>query len=369
MTSAMRTSPGGAGRRHPVLRALLALALLVPTGVLFVQVWTSRSADLAYAAKERLGVEYLITLRRVATGLADNASAVVAGRTVGADALATAVADMGAVDRRIGGDLRATQRWAGLRTKIESLPVAADPAAGMAAYGEATDLLTALFEAVRTESGLVRDPDADAYFLQDAAAQELPEAVIAAGHLADVLTTAARARPADRAGWAGDETVARAAALSPVRDLADDVRSAVDESRSRTLGEALLSRVDRFRRAIDALTGMSAVKPDGPRLTTEQIGSARTEVQAAAADLAATMFTQLDGQLRDRADRLRAERLTAVGAMALAVLMAVTPALGVAVRAGRHRRRATRWAPDERGPTPPPAGGEQPEREWARAAR
>lgn len=388
MTSATRSSqgssPGRAGRRRPVLRALLALAILIPTGVLFAQVWRDKSDKIAFGDTERVGIEYLGSLSQVATALTDNASAVVAGRTVDTGALEDAVSTMAAVDNRVGDRLRTSERWAGLRAKIESLPRTAEPADAMSAYSEATDLLEALFEEVRDESGMIRDPDADTYFLQDGVTQELPEAVVTANHLADVLTTAVRLNPAQRAAQAGDETVARAAALSPAGDLVDDVRDAVDASRSRTLGEALLSRLDRFRRAIDTLTGMTSVGPAGAALTAEQIAGVRIEAQAAAAELAETVLAELDGLIKIRLDRLGRDRLLAVAAMAIALAFALAPTALTAVRTVRRRRRARAlWNAPPGGPRtgPPPDRGGPPsgphdyggddrlEREWARATR
>jgi hypothetical protein len=387
MTSASQNSaagpPGGAGpRRRPALRALLTLAFLIPTAVLFTQVWTDTSNDIAYARTERLGAEYLGSLRRVATAVTDNASAVVAVRPVGAEALDAAVSAMSVVDARLGPDLRTSERWAGLRAKIESLPKTAEPADAMAAYGEATDLLEALFDEVRDESGMIRDPGPDTYFLQDGATQELPEAIVAASHLADVLTANLRLPPDQRAAQAGAETVARAGALGPAGDLSDDVRDAVDASQSRTLGEALLSRLDRFRRGIDALTAMSTLTRGANPLTVEQVAAARTEVQTAAADLAGTVLSELDGLIKTRLDRLADRRLVAVGAAALALLLALAPMLaGALVTRARGRRTAAsgkgargrgprEGGPPAQPPAPPPYGGDDRlEREWARASR
>jgi hypothetical protein len=354
-----------------VLRSLLALAVLIPTGVLFVQLWNAQSDRSSFADSERLGVEYLTGLGRVTGALTDTRSAVVAGRPVQDNALGQAVAAMAAVDNRIGDGLRTRERWAGLRAKIESLPKKAEPAATIAAYGEAADLLLALFGKVRENSQLIRDPDADSYYLQDGASQELPEAIVATGHLADLLTVAAKQRPAQRAAGAGDLTAARAAVLSPTGDLAEDLRTAVDNSQSRTLGESLISRLDRFRRAIDALAAI--VGPGA--LSADQVGAARTEAQAAAADLSATMLTELDNVIKDRLAGLGGDRLLAAGAMALTVLLAAAPLL-VALLRRSLRRRATAARGATRWPHAPPSHSrpdspdeDRTEREWARAAR
>ena len=72
------------------------------------------------------------------------------------------------------------------------------PALG--AYQEVTDLLLALYGKVRDESGLVHDPDADAYQLQESVGANLPIAVIAAGRLADLAVFASGLPEAQRLG-------------------------------------------------------------------------------------------------------------------------------------------------------------------------
>jgi hypothetical protein len=323
-----------------LLRPLLVFALLIPVGVLFGQAWQGQSDRLSFAAKERHGIEYLTTLGQVTTALTDAQSAAVAGRAVDRATVTRAVDATTAVDNRLGEELRTSERWSGLRVKIEALASvpAGDRTRVYEAYGEVTDLLLALYGKVRENSQLIRDPEADTYFLQDGAAEELPESVVAAGKFADLMVIAA-ARPAsERASAIADLTVARGSVLDPAADLADGLQSAVDSTESRTLGGNLLSRLDRFRRSMDALAA-SAGTLDGrsPLPPVDRLNTARVEVQAAASELSNSILAELDVLIADRHSGIRTERTISLVALAVVVLGCAIPAM-LALRKRRRRR-------------------------------
>jgi hypothetical protein len=324
-----------------LLRPLLVFALLIPVGVLFGQAWQGQSDRLSFAAKERHGIEYLTTLGQVTTALTDAQSAAVAGRAVDRAAVARAVDATTAVDDRLGEELRTSERWSGLRVKIEALASVppGDKARVYDAYGEVTDLLLALYGKVRENSQLIRDPEADTYFLQDGAAEELPESVIAAGKFADLVVVAAARPAAERAAATADLTVARGSVLDPAADLADGLQSAVDSTESRTLGGNLLSRLDRFRRSMDGLAA-SAGSLDGrsPLPPTDRLDTARVEVQSAASELSNAILAELDVLIADRQSSIRTERILSLVALALAVLGCAVPT-ALALRRRRRPRR------------------------------
>ncbi|HTF07455.1 MAG TPA: hypothetical protein VK659_04700, partial [Asanoa sp.] len=182
-----------------VLLSVLVVALLVPTGVLFAQNWRDQGDRASATARELDGVAYLRSLQQVAFAVVDAQSATVARQPVSRDAIVVAVQQADATDARLGGRLRTTERWNGIRSRLDTLratPTASDPTQTTAAYREVGDLVLALYAKVRDESGLSHDPDADAFHLQSSAAGELPIAVIAAGRLADAALLAVAARDA-----------------------------------------------------------------------------------------------------------------------------------------------------------------------------
>lgn len=337
----MSAATPNAPTRVSLLRPLLVFALLIPAGVLFGQAWQGQSDRLSFAARERQGIEYLTTLGQVTTALTDAQSAAVAGRAVDRAAVSRAVSAASTVDDRLGEELRTSERWSGLRVKIEALSSvpAGDKNRVYDAYGEVTDLLLALYGKVRENSQLIRDPEADTYFLQDGAAEELPESLIAAGKFADLVVLAAARPGAERTAAIADLTAARGSVLDPAADLADGLQSAVDSTESRTLGANLLSQLDRFRRSMDALA-TSAGSLDGQSAlpTADRLNPARVEVQSAASELSNSILAELDVLIADRQSGIRTERATSLVAFALVVLGCAVPTV-LALRKRRRRRR------------------------------
>ncbi|GIF76843.1 hypothetical protein Asi02nite_63610 [Asanoa siamensis] len=330
-----------------MLLSILVLALLVPTGVLFAQNWRSEGDRARATARELDGVAYLRTLQQVAFAVADAQSAAVAGQTGGREALAVAVQQADATDARLGGTLRTTERWTGIRSRLETLraaPAGSDPTQTLAAYREIGDLVLALYAKVRDESGLAHDPDGDAFHLQSTAAGELPVAVIAVGRLADAAVLAkaatAPAQPGQNRPQLTPEQIARLQAqlttqlitervllLDASNRLVDNLRAAVDSTESRTLGGNLLSRLDRYQRAADGISAMFAqASAAGASITQADpslINVARGELQTAAGELSSTILNEVERLLDTRVEGIDQARLLAGGAALLAVLLTV----------------------------------------------
>ncbi|MFG3705708.1 hypothetical protein ACGF7U_13370 [Micromonospora sp. NPDC047670] len=349
-----RRRPSAAGR---VLPLLLLVVLLAPLALLFAQSWRLTGDDRDLAARERLGVQYLRALAPVTDALVDAQSAAVAARPASGAALTRAVEAAASVDARVGGELRSQERWAGLRAKIEALGDRgpADPEAAFAAYGEVTDLLLALHRKVRETSGLVRDPRSDSFFLQDAAGRDLPEAVVATGRLADLTVLAARRAAADRDRTTGELAALRVAALAPAGDLVADLRAAVDSSASTDLGPNVLTPLDTYQRAVEALAAHSAPAGRSGVVDPAQVAGARLNAQAAARLLQPVILGELDALLAERADGLDRDRRLTVAAGVLAVLLC--GALGAVwlAAARRARRRAAEGRREQEGPDAPAA--------------
>jgi hypothetical protein len=346
MAQSSRRRVEGARR---LVRSLVLVAVLIPVTILFVQLRNATGEERSVAEKERHGVTYLTALWQLTVALTDAQATAVAGRPATAEALPKAVAAVGRIDERLGDELRSHDRWGGLRTRIEALPDRfADPSAAYTAYTATTEMLLGLFAKVRETSDLIRDPDADAYFLEDAAAEELPEATIAAGRLAD-LSLIAPSRPrSQRIATIATLTAVRTAVVDPAGDLAQDLRSAVDSTKSSTLSGSLLGRLDLYQRSMDNFAAVSAPGANEVAPAAAPIGQARTEVQAAAAGLGETMYTELGRLVATRIDSLADRQRFTLATLALAVLLVVTP---IAVMyLPRRRTRA-----DEQPPAEPPS--------------
>ncbi|MEU4397993.1 hypothetical protein [Micromonospora orduensis] len=363
-----------ARRRHSTLGRLLPLllvaALLAPMGLLLTQTWQHTGDDRDLAARERLGVQYLRALAPVTDALVDAQSAAVSGRPASGEALARAVEEAASVDARIGVELRSQERWAGLRAKLEALRARgpADPDAAFTAYGEATDLLLALHRKVRESSGLVRDPVADSFFLQDSAGQELPEAVVAAGRLADLGTLVARRPAAEQPRGLLELTALRVSALAPATDLVDNLRSAVDGSESTDLGANVLTPLDNYQRSVEALAAYSLPAGGTTAVDAGRLGAAGLNAHTAARQLQPVILAELDALLADRLDGLDRDRWIIAGAVVVFVLLAGWLAALLIAADRRARRRASTsgtvaLSPDDPAPADawqPPVGAGRP---------
>ncbi|MTK00591.1 hypothetical protein [Micromonospora sp. CP22] len=308
-----------------LLPLLLATALLVPVAFLVIQAHQLVDADRDVLARERLGVEYLRALGPVTDALVDAQSAAVTGRSLRRDTLDQAVERAAAVDARIGGELSTSERWAGLRAKLEALPERplADPEAAFTVYGEATDLLLALHGKVRETSGLIRDSSADAYFLQDGVGEEMPEAVVAVARLTDLAVLINR-RPADERVQSLSQLAAlRAAALQPANDLANNLRAVVENTESADLGANVLTPFDAYQRAVEALALYSQPTGRAGTFDTTRLLASRNEAQQAAKLLQPVLLDEIDRLLVERLDELDRDRLLILGAGALAALLLV----------------------------------------------
>ncbi|WP_030490065.1 hypothetical protein [Micromonospora chokoriensis] len=355
------TVPAPRARRRPsmlgrLLPLLLIGALLAPLGLLVTSSWRQTTDDRDLAARERLGVQYLTALAAVTDALVEAQSSAVNGRPVARDALNRAVEEAAAVDARIGGELLSQERWAGVRAKLEALRgrAATDPEAAYTAYGEVSDLLLALHRKVRESSGLVRDPEADSFFLQDSAGQELPEAVVFAGRLADLGTLVSRRPAAEQPRGLLELTGLRVAALAPAADLVDNLRSAVDGSESTDLGANVLTPLDTYQRSVEALAAYSAPGKDTGVVDPVQLSAAALNAHRAARQLQPVILTELDALLVERIDRLDQDRwLTAGSGIVAALLLSWLAALLIAARR-RARRRAAQAANHQESPDAPP---------------
>ncbi|MGC4799118.1 hypothetical protein GAR06_02692 [Micromonospora saelicesensis] len=355
------TVPAPRARRRPstlgrLLPLLLIGALLAPLGLLVTSNWRQVTDDRDLAARERLGVQYLTALAAVTDALVEAQSNAVNGRPVAREALNGAVEKAAEVDARIGGELLSQERWAGVRAKLEALRgrSATDPEAAYTAYGEVSDLLLALHRKVRESSGLVRDPEADSFFLQDSAGEELPEAVVAAGRLADLATLVSRRPAAEQPRGLLELTGLRVSALAPAADLVDNLRSAVDGSESTDLGANVLTPLDTYQRSVEALAAYSVPGKDTGVVNPGQLSAAALNSHRSARQLQPVILTELDAVLAERIDRLDRDRWLTAGAGVVAVLLLGWLAALLVAAGRRAQRRAALAATHTESPDTPP---------------
>jgi hypothetical protein len=352
-----------------VLRLLLTVIMLLPITVLFVQLQRSVDDKQEVATREQHGVEYVRSLTVVTAALADAQSAAVAGRPVPRDALARAVEDTAAIDTRLGAELLTHERWAGVRAKIEALPDRgpADTEGVFSVYRDAAELLVELNHKVRETSGLISDPQADSFSLQDGATEELPAALVATGRLADLAVIGSTRPSTERLRTVADLTGARLSLDSPASDLIADLQAAVDSTNSPSLGANLLQQLDTYQRAVEALTAL--VDPTSNNNLTK-IAEARATLHAATVALSTSILNELATLIDGRLDDLARSQQIAIGGYALALLFLLTLATVTVIDI--RRRQPMRPTPAAPSGPPPAAASTEPGRwdelaEWSAA--
>ncbi|BCJ59943.1 hypothetical protein [Micromonospora endophytica] len=323
-----RRRPRTPGRLLPLL---LATALLLPVAFLVLQAHRGIVADREVLERERLGVEYIRALGPVTEALVDAQTAAVTGQPPPREGLNKAVEHAATVDARIGGELGTSERWAGLRAKLEALPERSltNPEVAFTAYSEVTDLLLSLHGKVRETSGLIRDSGADSYFLQDGIGEEMPEALVTAGRLNDMGVLIAARPAADRASSLAELSTLRFSALQPASDLVSNLQAAVDSSESTELGGDVLAPFDLYQQAIETMA--VAAQPTGRVGTVDiaRLTAARQQAQQAAQQLQPVILDEIDRLLQQRIDQLDREDLGVLGAGTVAgLLIAALMAIG-----------------------------------------
>ncbi|MEU5548354.1 hypothetical protein ABZ738_01150 [Micromonospora sp. NPDC047793] len=327
------TVPASRVRRRPptpgrLLPLLLATALLLPVAFLVVRAHQYIDADREALKQERLGVEYLRALGPVTEALVDAQSAAVADRQPPRENLQKAVERAAAVDARIGAELSTSERWAGIRAKLEALPERSlDPEAAFGAYREVTDLLLALHGKVRETSGLIRDSGAASYFLQDGVGEEMPEATVAGGRLVDMAVLAAQRPVADRVRTLSELATLRLAALQPANDLVNNLRAVVDSSASADLGASVLTPFDAYQRATEAMAVHSQPDNRTGTINLVRLTSARDDAQRAATQLQPILLDEIDRLLVERIDQLDRDDLLTMVAGGVAGLLLIALAV------------------------------------------
>jgi hypothetical protein len=354
------TVEAGRGWIRSALAALVSVAMLVPVGLLLAPQWRTTSDDMKRTRQERRAIEYLTRLGPLLTATAQAQAEAVLDRAGYLSVLDAATAGVAEADQRLGIELDTRERWSTLRRKIDELPDAnGRPLVVFQAYVESSDLLLALYDAVRDNSALARDPDSDISHLQVAIAVDLPQAVVFASRLADLAILMGGANAAEQRQVAAGLAAAAAGANAAVDRLTDNLQQAVDDTASRTLSSALLAPLDRFRLGMEAVVRAATV-PDGP--TPGRVAPARTDLLAGVSGLSGAILTETDRVLQVRLDDLRERERRELFIAGVAALLAF---ISVVLPLIRRRRPTgpTRGSPDRRVSTGAPAdrrGGDRP---------
>jgi hypothetical protein len=340
-------------RLRSALSAVLTVLILVPTAILFTRVWGDVTDKQDSTRLEQQGVEYIATLAPLVSSLAEAQSSALAGLSAAPGSLTAAVDGVAAADQRLGDALGTRERWSDLREKIQKLPTATDsPLVVFQAHVEVTDLTLALYDTVRDNSELIRDPDNDVSHLQQAIAADLPGAVVQVSRMGDLSKLVAESTPQVRAQLTPQLGGAVQAANATVNSLTDNLQAAVDVTGSTTLSGELVSGLDSFRRGVESLTRGANV---GGLPNTATMATAQSQLQVSLSNLSGIVSREMTGLLEDRIDDLGYQELVALAAAVAAVLLTIA-AIAVWLLGADRRTAEPTPAEDDPATTDPARG-------------
>ena len=335
MATSAATRPS---RLRAAIAAFVTLLILVPAGVLFAWVWTDNQDRRDNTKLEQQGVDYLSNLSPLISGLVEAQSSALQGVAAAPASLTSAVARVAAADQRLGDALGTHERWSGLREKTQALPAVNGTVIEIfQAHVEVTDLALALYNSVRKNSKLIRDPDNDLSNLQQALAVDLPGTVVQVSRMGDLsqmvanISGSATQRQQQQAILVPQFGAAVQQVNADVATLTDNLQAAVDDTTSVTLSGNLVSSVDSFRRGVESFT--RGADPNGGKPNVGTMATAQSQLQTSLSGLSAVLVKEMGGLLQDRLDSLDKRRIeTLATAVVLVLLIAIAFAMQLASR-------------------------------------
>jgi methyl-accepting chemotaxis protein len=288
------------------------------------------NAEISFARQERLGTEYLASLKGVHQAVLQHQLIKLAGTrgeaSTGSEAAAkteaveAALRRMGEVDARLAGPLSLEHRWASIQSKWSTAKVM-DPSKGaefIAAHAALTDDILALYSVVGDNSNLILDPDLESYYIMDVLLAKLPAQ-------ADLLTKARllAESTAQRQAISPEEKTELAILMGNLKAIQDGVRDDVQP----TKGFKEPSQKERLQATFTANAGEVAavvaflnekfVKPTAPTASPTEVRAISNLALEGTFRFANAASPVLDDWLKGRVES-RSRRM--YGALAIALL-------------------------------------------------
>jgi methyl-accepting chemotaxis protein len=318
--------------------ALIGLVLLAPAALALRAYWSQQGAQIAFSAKERVGMVYLRPANDLAVELVRTRALAVRARLGDAEAAAALPAavtrvrsGLTAVDRAeaaTGAGLETTKPWRALRARVAAATGAQPRSAQEAfdAYAPAIAASLALVTQVANGSNLILDPDLDTYYLMDALITKLPVAADTAGQATDLqLIVSAGGSIAQRIALAG----AQGTLGSTMAAMGGGYETAFTHTIRTSLRSELAGSLGAATAATTAV--VKGVDPTGTRKAPPGVADRGARGVDAVAKLEAQTTPRLDELLKARVDRLSSARMRLVWIFAAALVLALYLLLGLFV--------------------------------------
>jgi methyl-accepting chemotaxis protein len=322
MNALVRPAEWLLGRLRYAQKILLVAAMVpLPLGYVAYAYVDLQHRQVAFSAKERDGLAYLVPLLRLTQSVVTARQLAVGGGDAGPAGVADATGPVEAVNARYGAGLETGEGWGAAKAALAAAGAATGPRAAFDSYNQATAALLTLITRVSDKSNLTLDPDLDSYYLMDALVFRLPLLLEATGRVADEALLARHADAAavdaariDLAAARGTLTTTLAAVDTGMATAFQATRRAALPSRAGSGVRAVHDVVDGQMAQITELirTGRMDV------VTTEQAAT----VRGALGDLVAALGPELDALLVTRIDGFNANvhRIAAVSLLAVLLL-------------------------------------------------
>jgi methyl-accepting chemotaxis protein len=178
--------------------ALIGCILVLPTAIALHSYWSQQSGQIAFSAKERVGVQALGPANELLVRVVATRSLAVAAAAGDADAQRdlpgaverthAALSALERAHRETAAELGTDKAWTQARAAVEKALGSQESAPGeaFAAYEPAAAAVTAYVTQVANGSNLILDPDLDSFYLMDALVTKLPALADNGGRVTDL---------------------------------------------------------------------------------------------------------------------------------------------------------------------------------------
>jgi methyl-accepting chemotaxis protein len=304
--------------------AVIATVLLAPLAYVGHAYLQQQNSQIAFSAKERVGVAYIQPVENLLVGLvklrSDEAAAGSGDHSAAAQlpveraAVARSLHAVDGVDQRYGATLGTSTRWHALRSEIAaSVAHGGAPGDAVRRYGALAQSVIGLITATGNSSNLILDPDLDSFYVMDAFVVKLPTLIDATGTAVDMERTA----HTTSAGRLVSLAVERGVVSSTLTGLNADISTALQN----TADPALRPALDSSLNALNSATKSALGTPTGtPAVSDPALAPGRT--------LWSATGPRLDDLLATRVARLESARSSVVWITVIALALAFYLFLG-----------------------------------------
>ncbi|HEX6675103.1 MAG TPA: methyl-accepting chemotaxis protein [Actinomycetes bacterium] len=310
---------------HKIL--LVTVVLLLPLGFVANGYVELERGQVAFSAKERVGVAELAPALRLIAGAVAARHLAATGADPGGEDLRAAIGQVDGATARHGAELEVTDLWRQARDALaEAATAGAAVTSGgraaaeraFAAYNAAVDKLLALVVRTSDASNLTLDPDLDTYYLMDTLVFRLPILLDTSSRAVDKALLSR-----GRGGQARVDLAIAAGTLATTRQAMDaGLATAFAKTRSTTLRARAAAAVG----ALDAATGQVIDQATEAARSGDLGGLDRGQAEPsrrAAVTLAPVLSAELDRLLQVRIGGFQAKALRVEATTMVAVLLVV----------------------------------------------